>query len=104
MNGATAPSSGRSRMLRIPCPYCGARDEVEFTYRGDATVTRPAPDAGIDAFHDYLYLRRNPRGWQVEWWQHHGGCRAFLKVLRHTVTHEVRGVVTATEALEVPQP
>ena len=53
-------------MLRIPCPYCGARDEVEFTYRGDATVTRPAPEAAIDAFHDYLYLRRNPRGWQVE--------------------------------------
>jgi len=90
-------------MLRIPCPHCGARDEVEFTYRGDATVTRPEADAGIDAFHDYLYLRRNPRGWQVEWWQHNGGCRAFLKVLRHTVTHEVRGVVTATEALEVPE-
>ena len=90
-------------MLRIPCPYCGARDEVEFTYRGDATAARPAPDAGVDAFHDYLYLRRNPRGWQVEWWQHHGGCRAFLKVLRHTVTHEVRGVVTAAETLGVPE-
>ena len=66
--------------MRIPCPHCGARDEVEFTYRGDATVTRPGPDAGIDAFHDYLYLRANPRGWQVEWWQHNSGCRAFLKV------------------------
>ncbi len=88
-------------MLRIPCPHCGARDEVEFTYRGDATVTRPGPDGDVGAFHDYLYLRRNPRGWQVEWWQHNGGCRAFLKVLRHTVTHEVRAVATATETLEV---
>ena len=91
-------------MLRIPCPYCGARDEVEFTYRGDATVTRPGPDGDVGAFHDYLYLRRNPRGWQVEWWQHNGGCRAFLKVLRHTVTHEVRAATTATETLELPQP
>lgn len=90
-------------MLRITCPHCGPRDEVEFTYRGDATVTRPAPDAPIDAFHDYLYLRRNPRGWQVEWWQHNSGCRAFLRVLRHTMTHEVRGVVTADETLEVPE-
>ncbi|NMJ42934.1 sarcosine oxidase subunit delta [Roseomonas sp. JC162] len=89
-------------MLRIPCPHCGARDEVEFIYRGDATVTRPGPDGDVGAFHDYLYLRRNPRGWQVEWWQHNGGCRTFLKVLRHTVTHEVRAVATATETLEVP--
>ncbi|HWT10712.1 MAG TPA: sarcosine oxidase subunit delta [Roseomonas sp.] len=80
--------------MRIPCPHCGARDEAEFTYRGDATVTRPGPDAGIDDFHDYLYLRANPRGWQVEWWQHHAGCRAFLKVTRHTVTHEIRAVET----------
>ena len=90
-------------MLRIPCPHCGPRDEVEFSYRGDATVARPDPEAGIEAFHGYLYERRNPRGWQVEWWQHGSGCRAFLKVLRHTVTHEIRAVAAATEALEVPE-
>lgn len=78
------------------------RDEAEFAYRGDATVARPGPDGDIAAFHDYLYMRANPRGWQVEWWQHAAGCRAFLKVLRHTVTHEIRAVVTATETPEVP--
>ena len=25
-------------MLRISCPWCGVRDEVEFRYRGDASV------------------------------------------------------------------
>ena len=89
--------------MRITCPCCGARDEIEFTYRGDATVTRPGADAGVDAFHDYVYLRVNPRGWQVEWWLHSSGCRSVLKVLRHTVTHEIRGVVMASETLEVPQ-
>lgn len=90
-------------MLQIPCPHCGTRDEIEFTYRGDATVTRPGADSGTEAFHDYLYVRRNPRGWQVEWWQHSGGCRSVLKVVRHTVTHEIRAVAMASETVEVPQ-
>jgi sarcosine oxidase subunit delta len=89
-------------MLRIPCPHCGTRDEAEFSYRGDATKARPSADAGADAFVDYLYTRRNPRGWQVEWWQHAAGCRAVLKVLRHTVTHEIRAVATAGETLDLP--
>ena len=50
-------------MLRITCPWCGVRDEAEFRYRGDASVRRPAQDAGIDAFYDYVYERANPKGW-----------------------------------------
>jgi sarcosine oxidase subunit delta len=89
-------------MLRIPCPHCGLRDEAEFSYRGDATVARPAPDAGIDAFHDYVYLRANPKGWHVEWWQHAQGCRQWLKVTRHTVTHEIAEVTGATGTPRMP--
>jgi sarcosine oxidase subunit delta len=89
-------------MIRIDCPWCGTRDEVEFTYRGDATVVRPAPDAPVEAFHDFVYSRRNPRGWHVEWWVHSAGCAQFLKVVRHTMTHEVRSVVRATETPQVP--
>ena len=89
-------------MIRIDCPWCGTRDEVEFTYRGDATVSRPAPDAPVEAFHDFVYSRRNPRGWHVEWWYHSAGCAQFLKVVRHTMTHEVSSVVRATETPQVP--
>ena len=39
-------------MLQIHCPHCGPRDEAEFTYRGDASVSRPGPDAGIEAWDD----------------------------------------------------
>ena len=76
-------------MLRIPCPHCGPSDEAEFRYRGDATVTRPPADAGVDAFHDYVFLRDNPAGWHLEWWQHLHGCRATFKVKRHTISHEI---------------
>ncbi|MBV8909619.1 MAG: sarcosine oxidase subunit delta, partial [Gammaproteobacteria bacterium] len=32
-------------MLRITCPCCGERDEIEFRYRGDASRSRPAAGA-----------------------------------------------------------
>ena len=32
-------------MLLIPCPYCGLRNQIEFTYGGDATLKRPSIDA-----------------------------------------------------------
>ncbi|NNM62319.1 MAG: sarcosine oxidase subunit delta, partial [Steroidobacteraceae bacterium] len=28
-------------MLLIPCPYCGKRPEIEFTYGGQAHLVRP---------------------------------------------------------------
>lgn len=86
-------------MIVIPCPHCGTRDEAEFTYRGDATVQRPAGD---EEFFDYVYTRANPRGWHLEWWHHTAGCRAVLKVLRHTVTHQVRAAVPAADPLDLP--
>ena len=102
MSAATDLSHGCSNVIRIDCPFCGLRDEVEFTYRGDAGVSRPAAEAPIEAFYDYVYTRKNPRGWHLEWWHHAGGCRQFLKVLRHTMTHEVRAVGIATATLAVP--
>jgi len=90
-------------MIQIRCPWCGPRDEIEFSYRGDATVRRPAADAPGEAFYDYVYARRNPRGWHKEWWHHSHGCRQYLQVVRHTLTHEVRAVARATDTIELPQ-
>jgi heterotetrameric sarcosine oxidase delta subunit len=77
-------------MLRIRCPHCGEREEAEFRYHGDASLTRPAADAPIEAFVDYVYTRANPSGWHREWWQHVGGCRSVFAIERNTLTHEVR--------------
>ena len=84
-------------MLRIPCPWCGLRDESEFRYRGDAARQRPPADAGLEAFSSYVYQRDNLRDWHTEWWLHVGGCRRLLKVVRHTFTHEIRSVAPAAE-------
>jgi heterotetrameric sarcosine oxidase delta subunit len=91
-------------MHRIDCPWCGVRDEAEFSYRGDATVRRPAADAGPEAFYDYVYDRANPKGWHAEWWHHVAGCRQWLKLVRHTVTHEIRAVAKAGDDVTVPSP
>jgi len=85
-------------MLRITCPWCGERDEIEFRYRGDASQRRPEDAAAMEAFNAYVYERDNLCGWHTEWWLHVGGCRKLLKVIRHTLTHEIRSVSGAAEA------
>jgi heterotetrameric sarcosine oxidase delta subunit len=85
-------------MLRIACPFCGVRDEVEFRYRGDATRRRPDAGAGEGAFHAYVYERDNHLGWHEEWWLHVHGCRRLLRVVRHTLTHEIRLIEPARPA------
>ncbi len=84
-------------MILIPCPHCGPRAQIEFTYGGDATVTRPDPASASDQeWLDHVYLRDNPRGPHLEWWQHTGGCRAWIRVRRDTLTHRVLGAWAAT--------
>ncbi len=87
-------------MLSIPCPWCGPRHEDEFTYGGGATVRRPEPGAPSAAWLAYVYLRDNPRGPHVEYWQHTLGCRAWFKVVRDTLTHEITASAPADRPLE----
>ena len=86
--------------MRIPCPFCGARDLREFTYLGDATVKRPDPN-GADAlghFIDYVYMRDNPAGPNREFWYHGSGCQAWLVVTRDTRSHQILDAVPASKA------
>ncbi len=85
--------------MRITCPHCGERDRREFYYRGAAVdLDRPAPDAGVGAWDDFVYLRDNPAGPTRELWYHDGGCGAWIVVTRDTVSHEMLGVQLASEA------
>jgi len=77
-------------MLLIKCPWCGERAETEFTYGGDATISRPDPETATDTeWLDHIYLRDNPMGPHDELWQHTSGCRQFVKVRRNVRTHEI---------------
>lgn len=82
-------------MLLIPCPFCGPRDEIEFRYRGDASVARPVPDASGSTATALVYERANPAGLHTEWWLHVGGCRQVLRVERDTRTHRITAVEVA---------
>jgi sarcosine oxidase subunit delta len=90
-------------MLRIKCPWCGVRNEDEFSYGGDATVERPADDATQDDWYDYVYTRSNPAGRHREYWHHVTGCRAWLTLERNTVTHEIYSVTPASPNLPLGQ-
>ena len=80
-----------SDMMLIPCPWCGPRDESEFTYGGEAHIVRPEdPDALDDAqWVDYLFMRSNPKGLHRERWCHGAGCRRWFNIVRDTTTHEI---------------
>lgn len=83
--------------MRLNCPLCGPRDLREFSYRGAATLLA-RPEAGAEAFHDYLHIRENPAGPHAELWHHEQACRAWLRVVRDTRSHAVLEVALAREA------
>ena len=76
-------------MLRIECPWCGLRDEPEFSYGGESQVTRPPANAGDQAWAEYLFYRTNLKGAQAERWCHSFGCGQWFNVVRNTSTHEI---------------
>ena len=78
-------------MLLIPCPWCGPRAQIEFSYGGDAGIRRPEDTlaASDQEWLDYLYLRDNSRGRHEELWHHSAGCRRWFRLTRDTLTHSV---------------
>jgi len=81
-------------MLLIHCPWCGPRDETEFTCGGEAHIVTPLAPEDLDdgAWGEFLYLRTNPKGRCAERWVHTHGCRRWFNVLRDTVTERILAV------------
>ncbi len=88
--------------MLIKCPWCGDRALQEFAYQGDATIERPSDEAEVSAavWHEYVYVRDDPKGWHDEIWHHIQGCRKHFKARRHTVTHEIADTVPMSEDLK----
>lgn len=80
-------------MLLIDCPWCGRRDQVEFSCHGQAHISRPQePDQLSDEqWGDYIFFRDNPKGIHHERWVHVHGCRRWFNAVRNTVTDELLG-------------
>ena len=79
-------------MLRVKCPWCGVRDEQEFSFGGESHLTRPNIDCTDNEWSDYLFNRENPKGLHHERWRHSYGCGRWFNVIRDTVTHKIHAV------------
>ena len=87
-------------MLQITCPYCGCRDESDFSFGGESHVTRPSLDSSDAEWADYLFNKKNPKGIHYERWMHSYGCGRWFNIARNTVTHEIQ----ATYKMGEPKP
>jgi sarcosine oxidase subunit delta len=78
-------------MLLIPCPYCGERPEIEFSYGGQAHRERPQRPADLsdEEWSRHIYVRDSPRGRNAERWRHLRGCGRFFNVIRDTTTDRI---------------
>ena len=86
-------------MLKITCPHCGPRAEIEFRCGGEGHIQRPGPHMDVDDadWANYLFYRENPKGWHAERWVHEHGCQQWFNLLRSTVTHEIKVVYDITD-------
>ncbi|MEQ1547239.1 MAG: sarcosine oxidase subunit delta [Chakrabartia sp.] len=78
-------------MMQITCPHCGPRAQSEFVFERtlDSVVTIEAlPKDAMTT----LFTRNNPRGMDEEIWRHTFGCRAWMVITRHRVSHEISNV------------
>ncbi len=94
-------------MLRIDCPYCGPRPEIEFRYGGEAHIARPDDPATLDdeQWADFLFMRRNTKGRFRERWVHAAGCRRWFNAVRDTVSYEILATYKVGDAppdIEMP--
>ena len=87
-------------MLQIECPYCGLRDQSEFSFGGEAHVIRPSEPESLsdEQWADYLFNRENPKGNHKEQWCHSSGCRRWFNAVRNTVSYQITAVYKVGEA------
>jgi heterotetrameric sarcosine oxidase delta subunit len=89
-------------MLIIECPYCGPRDQSEFSNGGEAHVKRPdgSQDISDREWAEYVFIRSNPKGLFYERWVHSHGCRKWFNCVRDTSTDEI----LKTYKIDEPRP
>ncbi len=78
-------------MFLIQCPWCGERDESEFSCVGEAHIVRPLRPESLndEEWADYLFMRNNPKGVHREQWLHAAGCRRYFNAERDTVSYRI---------------
>ena len=91
-------------MLLLTCPWCGARDETEYSYGGEAHIIRPPRPAELsdDQWADYLFMRSNPKGTHHERWVHSQGCRRWFNWPIESHTNKRGTLVSGVQPCTMP--
>ena len=91
-------------MIIINCPYCGERDQSEFTNGGEAHVARPENSENLSdkEWGEYVFFRDNPKGIFYERWVHSHGCRKWFNAVRDTSTDKILKIYKLNE--KTPEP
>ena len=78
-------------MFIIDCPWCGSRDQSEFTTHGEAHIARPEDPETLDdaEWGQYVFYRNNVKGWYRERWVHSRGCGRWFNLLRNTASDAI---------------
>ncbi len=78
-------------MFIIECPWCGKRDQSEFSAHGEAHIERPQDPSVLtdEQWGDYVFFRDNPKGLHFERWNHSHGCRRWFNIARNTASSEI---------------
>ena len=77
-------------MILINCPNCGPRNSHEYRHGGEYNPRPGTPDqASSGEWTNYVYMRANHRGEQLEWWYHRAGCGLWFLARRDTRTNQV---------------
>ena len=78
-------------MFILDCPWCGKRDQSEFTAHGEAHISRPVQPEQLseEEWGDYVFFRKNTKGVHYERWVHSQGCRRWFNVVRDTITDQI---------------
>ena len=73
--------------MLVPCPWCGERDESEFSFGGEAHLERPEDSCSDKEWTEYIFMRKNIKGKHKERWIHISGCRQWFNAVRNTTTN-----------------
>lgn len=77
-------------MIQLTCPHCGERNVSEFRYGGEYNPRPKSPNEVDDQeWANFLFMRDNILGVQLEWWYHRAGCGSWFVAERHTKRNEV---------------
>ena len=88
-------------MILIKCPYCGERDQSEFSNGGEAHVARPKNSENLNdkEWGEFVFYRANPKGIFYERWVHSHGCRKWFNAVRDTSTDEILNIYKLNEKI-----